>query len=330
MMVMEANEMTKTGASLVGWRFNRYTVLLDDGTRHYTASGDSYRVVTVQCECPAKTIKIVRRSHLITGHTKSCGCLNEEQRGKTRVTHGKTGTPEYRAWANMKRRCLNKNHPDYPDWGARGIKICARWRKSFENFLADMGPKPKGTTLNRIDNDGDYVVGNCEWTTNDRQSANKRYAINHSSGQRGVQRVGDKWRVVVAQKYIGQFPTKAEAVRVANWKYRQLYGDDLTLFQEKDPLPPDYTPPHVMTPIERRAASIAGNRYGHLLVREDDFTYDQYGNGKQKSRTVLVECDCGTIKWINRQAVIDGRTKTCGHSCPFKKRRSGPYKKTSG
>jgi hypothetical protein len=220
----------------------------------------------------------------------------------------------------MTQRCLNKAHPSYPDWGGRGIKVCARWRR-FENFYADMGQKAKGTTLNRIDNNGGYSKANCEWGPWSRQNANKRYATNHSSGQRGVQRIGDKWKVKVAGEYLGQFPTKAEAVRVANWKYRQLYGNDLPMFQEKNPLPPDYTPPHVMTVVERRSPSIAGNRYGHLLIRKDDYAYCRYGNGKQQSRMVLVECDCGTIKWTNRQAVIDGRTKTCGHGCPFQKEK---------
>lgn len=308
--------------SLVGQQFTRYTVLVDDGTLHYTASGNSYRVVTVQCGCPAKTIKIVRRSHLKTGHTPSCGCLQRESRAEANRTHGMTGTPEYLSWANMMQRCLNKNNPNYPEWGGRGIKVCVRWRR-FENFYADMGARPEGTDINRIYNNGNYCKANCEWASPERQAANKRYATNHSSGHRGVQRRGDKWQVKVAGEYLGQFPTKAEAVRVANWKYRQLYGDDLPMFQEKNPLPLDYTPPHVTTTVERRAPNVTGKRYGHLLVKKGDYAYCQYGSGEQRSRMILVECDCGTIKWTNRQAVIDGRTKTCGHRCPFTKRRSG-------
>jgi len=311
--------------SLAGQQFYRLTVLVDDGTLHYTAGGEFYRLVTVRCECPAKTIKVIRRSHLITGHTQSCGCLRRESRAEANRTHGKTGTPEYLSWANMTQRCLNKNNTEYHNYGGRGIRICARWRR-FENFYIDMGPRPMGTEINRIDNDGDYCRANCEWAPLGRQMVNKRYAKNHSSGHRGVQRCGDKWRVVVAQKYVGQFPTRAEAVRVANWKYRQLYGDDLPMFQEHNPLPPDYTPPHVMNTVERRAANITGNRYDHLLVKNGDYAYCQYGSGEQRSRMILVECDCGTIKWTNRQAVLDGRTKTCGHGCPYKKRRSGPYK----
>ena len=179
----------KMSPSLVGQQFSRLTVLVDDGTLRFTGSGNSYRLVTVRCECPAKTIMVIRRSHLITGHTRSCGCLQRESRAEANRTHGKTGTPEYLAWANMTQRCLNQNNPAYPDWGGRGIKVCARWR-SFENFYADMGLKPKGTEINRIDNNGGYSKSNCEWAPLSRQKANKRYAVNHSSGHRGVRKTG--------------------------------------------------------------------------------------------------------------------------------------------
>jgi hypothetical protein len=96
------------------------------------------------------------------------------------VTYAKSKTPEYKAWCSMRQRCLNKNFRDYPRWGGRGISICRRWDK-FENFLTDMGPKPRNESgsrraefsLDRIDNDGNYQPSNCRWATRSQQAQNK-------------------------------------------------------------------------------------------------------------------------------------------------------------
>lgn len=90
--------------------------------------------------------------------------------------HAKRGqrSPEYRAWVGMIDRCEHPSHVGFKYYGARGIKVCERWRKSFEAFLADMGQKPPRLTLERIDADGDYEPGNCEWATYRRQRQNQR------------------------------------------------------------------------------------------------------------------------------------------------------------
>lgn len=82
-------------------------------------------------------------------------------------------TPEYRSWYNMKSRCLNPENKSYHNYGGRGIAICKRWM-IFANFLADMGKRPKGTTLDRIKNDGNYKPGNCQWATREEQNGKKR------------------------------------------------------------------------------------------------------------------------------------------------------------
>ena len=89
-------------------------------------------------------------------------------------SHGLSGTPEYDAWGNMKKRCFNPNYQSYSNYGGRGINVCDRWKNSPENFLADMGLKPTPKhSLDRIDNDGDYQKDNCKWSTHVEQQNNR-------------------------------------------------------------------------------------------------------------------------------------------------------------
>jgi hypothetical protein len=93
--------------------------------------------------------------------------------------HGMSKTPEYRIWSAMLTRCSNKNHPQFDDYGGRGIKVCARWRNSFQAFIDDMGRRPdKKLTLDRENNDGDYTPDNCHWVTRQRNQSNMRSNIN--------------------------------------------------------------------------------------------------------------------------------------------------------
>lgn len=91
-------------------------------------------------------------------------------------SHGKTGSPEYRAWCHMKTRCTLKTVYNYENYGGRGIKVCERWFNSFENFLTDMGPRPSPQhSIDRYPNkDGDYEPENCRWATAKEQSRNLR------------------------------------------------------------------------------------------------------------------------------------------------------------
>lgn len=89
-------------------------------------------------------------------------------------TGRKTHPDTYNSWTGMKQRCYNPRHRAYPNHGGRGIKVCDRWKNSFDYFLQDMGPKPPGLTLERINNEEDYKPTNCRWATWSDQNKNKR------------------------------------------------------------------------------------------------------------------------------------------------------------
>jgi hypothetical protein len=173
--------------SLVGQRFGRLLVKEFSGL---DASGRSLWL----CVCNDGNEIVAKSGLLRRGSTQSCGCLRKEvvvangRRGATKITgernggfkHGATAnnsiTSEYQSWRSMISRCTNPRTINYLYYGGRGITICERWQgeHGFENFLADMGPRPEGQTIDRKEVKGNYEPGNCRWATPKEQIDNRR------------------------------------------------------------------------------------------------------------------------------------------------------------
>lgn len=163
----------KLAKSLTGLTIGYYRVIKEMPRRIY----EERRYL---CRCQCGNEKVVLRRSLVTGNTKSCGCLRDSQNRRANVKHlhtrNRKATKTYTVWRNMVHRCGNPNRPGYENYGGRGITVCSRWKgeHGFENFLADMGEKPEGLSLDRIDNDGNYEPSNCRWATWKQQNTNKR------------------------------------------------------------------------------------------------------------------------------------------------------------
>lgn len=154
---------------IAGFRFGRLFVLSQQGKKREELAW------LCQCECGNQII--TGGYKLRSGQTQSCGCLHKEVisniYSKLNKSHGMSSTPEYKSWTQMIDRCERTTHEAYHRYGGRGIKVCKAWRNSFEAFYADMGARPKGLTIDRIDNDGNYELSNCKWST-PKQQANNR------------------------------------------------------------------------------------------------------------------------------------------------------------
>jgi len=189
-----------------GRRFERLRVVGDSGQRQGNR-------ILWSCRCKCGEMCLVTRSSLVTGNTRSCGCLRRDVARQRRTTHGEAATPLYWVYRGMRDRCSNPKHKSYATYGGRGIRVCARWlgREGYTNFLADMGRPPfPGATIDRKRNNGPYSPGNCQWTSRATQNRNR-------SGMRWITANGETLCMADWAKRLGMVPAGVLRRLNAGW-----------------------------------------------------------------------------------------------------------------
>lgn len=181
---------------LKGQKFGRLTVV--EFTR-WNRISDDQQVSMWNCLCDCGNSIEMRRSYLHATEVPSCGCHKSEVLSALQTKHGMNGTPTHRSWSKMKERCYLESYKEKDYYQARGIEVCERWLESFENFFEDMGERPEGTSLDRIDPDKGYDPDNCRWSDLTIQSYNRRMNTNNTSGRTGVfQLRNGNWQAIIS------------------------------------------------------------------------------------------------------------------------------------
>lgn len=188
--------MTSPRLNLSGKRFHRLLVI--EQAEDYIAPCGKIQT-RWKCVCDCGKEKIVTTISLTSGGSKSCGCRRNELIVKYNTDHGLSYSKAYRTWARIKDRCFNPNSDSYEYYGGRGITVCERWME-FKNFFSDMGHPPTTKhTINRIDNNGNYEPGNCEWSTHSDQMRNTR--VNRIFSRNGETKCAAEWAEIFGMDY---------------------------------------------------------------------------------------------------------------------------------
>lgn len=176
------------------------------------------------CECG--NLRVVMKSAVRKGNSESCGCAS-------RTKHGYSKHPYYDTLKGIHYRCYDESAGSYPHYGGRGIKVCESWsitKEGFENFIRDMGERPEGCSIERLDNDGDYCASNCVWADNSVQGLNRRRPARNKTGHVGVryQKSRKKYEAQISHGgvnyYLGRYEKLEDAVAARRTKELELTG----------------------------------------------------------------------------------------------------------
>ena len=220
--------MVKTKRDLTGVVFGRLTVIEQAEDR---VRPDGSRSAQWLCQCSCGSLpKVISQLCILNGNTKSCGCLHRDTVINRCTTHGKCHSKEYNSWYAMIVRCTNPKSQAYHDYGARGISVCDDWLNSFEAFYEDMGDKPEGYSLDRIDVNGNYCKENCKWSARGEQNYNQRKRKDNKAGKAGVHwsTEAQKWKASIQKDgkrvHLGNFIRLEDAVAAREAAEIELYG----------------------------------------------------------------------------------------------------------
>lgn len=324
-----------------GDRFGRWTVLRRVPNRN------EKRYWLCRCSCEKEIEREVSQSALRNGYSKSCGCLTVDATTERNLKHGMHYTPTHQSWTAMIARCHNPNTINYINYGGRGISVCERWRTSFDAFLEDMGERPEGMTLDRIDNEGNYNPGNCRWATKREQFANRRVTRHLEAG--GIKKPITEWaeelgvspKVIKLRLERGWTPEQsvnlapppnpilvlsydtrmlelADWARVTGLTPQLIYSRINRGWTSGQALGFEHPPTRKPRAIEIACAAKPGERYGMWTVVEDR-------PRRAGMRRWLCRCDCGTEKEVQPHNLRRGKSISCGCS----RRASAAEKRTA-
>lgn len=194
------NKPSKNYSGYLGEKF----LVSEHYSRHTRPSGEAY--YKWKCICNCGNTFLIDAGDIKKGVIKSCGCKNKERFLTDKGIVYKSNFLEFEAYRGMIRRCTNPSIKGYPEYGGRGIKVCEEWLSSFESFYKDMGKRPTDSSLDRIDNNGNYCKENCRWASRDLQSFNTRKQKNNTSGRTGVDLLKNgkfRARICINSRWVG-------------------------------------------------------------------------------------------------------------------------------